>query len=421
MASLQADALRLPITDHTVDLIVTSPPYFGLRSYANGGIGEEPTPAEYVDALIAATREMIRVLKPSGSIFLNLGDKYVADNRGSSGDAKRGAAKYAPTGPAGYAGEGVMPRKSLMLLPARYAIRCVDELGLILRRDLIWDKPNGLPESVTDRCRSSHEYWFHMVTQPRYYAAIDEIRDGYAPSTMSRNKYARPSNGHPSGEHGGPLKSDRGVMDANPLGKLPGSVWTIPTEPLHLPDELGVEHYAAFPSEWPRRLILGWSPREVCTACGEGRRPIVHRATLGKDNSYHHGVRGTANKDVWKAMKDADPDRIVGYACACWFGTYRWTSPNCISHYVIKSKCATCSNGPHPLPPTTPGIVLDVFGGTGTTAAVAQTLGRIGISVDIAYEYGRAANWRANDPGLRAKVLGVDKPAPVLAGQGDLF
>src|SRR5664279_520520 len=76
MASLQADALRLPIADHTVDLIVTSPPYFGLRSYANGGIGEEPTPSEYVDALIAATREMIRVLKPSGSIFVNLGDKY---------------------------------------------------------------------------------------------------------------------------------------------------------------------------------------------------------------------------------------------------------------------------------------------------------------------------------------------------------
>src|SRR5664279_5500641 len=76
MTSLQADALRLPIADHTVDLIVTSPPYFGLRSYANGGIGEEPTPAEYVDALIAATREMVRVLKPSGSIFVNLGDKY---------------------------------------------------------------------------------------------------------------------------------------------------------------------------------------------------------------------------------------------------------------------------------------------------------------------------------------------------------
>ena len=70
-----------------------------------------------------------------------------------------------------------MPQKSLLGLPWRYALACMDELGLILRRDIIWSKPNGLPESVTDRCRSSHEYLFHLVKQPRYYAAVDEIRE----------------------------------------------------------------------------------------------------------------------------------------------------------------------------------------------------------------------------------------------------
>ena len=70
-----------------------------------------------------------------------------------------------------------MPQKSLLGLPWRYALACMDDLGLILRRDIIWSKPNGLPESVTDRCRSSHEYLFHLVKQPRYYAAVDEIRE----------------------------------------------------------------------------------------------------------------------------------------------------------------------------------------------------------------------------------------------------
>lgn len=116
---IRGDALALPLADDTVDLVVTSPPYFGLRSYQDGGehysgqIGSEATPAEFVDALIVATREMVRVLKPSGSIWVNLGDKYVADNRGSGGDVKRGEAKWAPAGPAGYPGEGIMARKSL--------------------------------------------------------------------------------------------------------------------------------------------------------------------------------------------------------------------------------------------------------------------------------------------------------------------
>lgn len=87
---LRADALALPIADASVDLVVTSPPYFGLRSYQDGGehyagqLGSEPTPAEFVDALIAATREMVRVLKPSGSIWVNLGDKM--SSGGAAGD-----------------------------------------------------------------------------------------------------------------------------------------------------------------------------------------------------------------------------------------------------------------------------------------------------------------------------------------------
>src|SRR4051794_29747660 len=146
----QADNLHLP--DASVDLIVTSPPYFNLRSYHDGGehyggqIGAEATPAAYLDRLLDCTREWMRVLKPSGSIFVNLGDKYGKD-------------------------------KGLGMLPARYAIRAVDELGLIQRAEIVWSKPNGLPESVTDRVRRSHEQVFHFVKKPRYYSAVDEIRE----------------------------------------------------------------------------------------------------------------------------------------------------------------------------------------------------------------------------------------------------
>jgi site-specific DNA-methyltransferase (cytosine-N4-specific) len=244
-----------------VDLVVTSPPYFALRSYQDGGarydgqVGSEETPAAFVDALVKATREMVRVLKPTGSIFVNLGDKYAGS--GGHNNSNIGAKKE--RGPS----RGIPP-KSLMGLPWRYALACVDRLGLILRRDLIWHKANALPESVTDRCRSAHEYWFHFVKQGRYFSAIDEIREAHNPANIRHaerygGRYARADDAQPSGN------GHATILPAHPLGKLPGSVWTIASDPLTIPDWAKKrydlpDHFAAFPQEWPRRLILGWCP-----------------------------------------------------------------------------------------------------------------------------------------------------------------
>lgn len=329
---LRANALALPLADSSVDLVVTSPPYFGLRSYQDGGkhyegqIGSEATPTEFVDALIAATREMVRVLKPSGSIWVNLGDKYATGatpgpqsaNTTMTGGAHKGVSNVV----ARKLTEGVRT-KSLIGIPWRYAIRCIDELGLILRAEVIWSKPNGLPESVTDRVRRSHETWFHFTKEPRYFSAVDEIREPHVggqsglAATFKREHASRP-NAMPgtSSQH----RTERDDCDAaHPLGKLPGSVWTIATEPLRVPDHLGIDHFAAFPTEWPRRIISGWSP--------EG------------------------------------------------------------------------------------GTVLDPFGGTGTTALVADVLGRHGISVDMSADYCRLAQWRTSDPRQRAKAARI-APAP---------
>lgn len=265
---LHGNALALPLADDSVDLVVTSPPYWALRSYTDGGehyegqIGSEPSPSGFVDALIAATREMQRVVKPSGSIFVNLGDKYAGNANDGSSAHRAGSRRGDATMGVSTVGHGV-PRKSLMGLPWRYAIRCIDDLGLTLRAEMIWDKPNGLPERVRDRVRRSHETWFHFTLGPSYYADLDEIRVPHTGGshTARRDKGVSPRNLRIA-EHG-----DHGLRTSNtdpsmfdPRGKLPGSVWKVQSEPLNVPDHLGVDHFAAFPTEWARRLIQGWCP-----------------------------------------------------------------------------------------------------------------------------------------------------------------
>ena len=410
---IRGNALALPLADDSVDLVVTSPPYFGLRSYQDGGehysgqIGDEPTPAEFVDALIAATAEMARVTKPSGSIWVNLGDKYASTTAGANGNGSGAStlghhkggggphsAKLTVASASRRISSGV-PQKSLIGIPWRYAIRCIDDLGLILRAEVIWSKPNGLPESVTDRVRRSHEQWFHFTLNPRYFSAVDEIREAHlAPNRSGTN----PKHESAPFAAGIPAHTSLSTTQPNPLGKLPGSVWTIPTEPLHVPESLGIDHFAAFPTEWPRRIIQGWSPRGICVECGEGRRPVVDRKPMEFRPSPRNLIRkdeqGTAliGNNAGGTMLSPAETTITGEACAC----------------------------PEPTAPTRPGTVLDPFGGTGTTALVAHALGRHGISVDMSADYCRLATWRTSDPKQQAKAARREYVAPREQAEGQL-
>lgn len=257
---VQGDARALPLVDKSIDLIITSPPYFLLRDYDAGPaqIGMEPTPAAFVDALISATEEMVRVLKPKGSIFVNLGDKYNAYNasRGDGTIQKNGVRQVVERGH-GLDVKGVR-NKSLLGIPWRYAIRCVDDLQLVLRQEIIWDKVGGLPERVRDRARRTHETWFHLT------------------------------------------KSDRYWYNAN--AREDSSVRRVALAPYRPPASWGLKHPAQFPPAWVRWAVGGWCP------------------------------------------------------------------PG--------------------------GVVLDPFGGGGTTALVAREMGRSGISLDLSHSYGLLARRR---------------------------
>jgi hypothetical protein len=284
-----------------------------------------------------------------------------------------------------------MRPKSLIGVPWRYALRCIDDLGLILRAEVIWSKPNGLPESVTDRVRRSHETWFHFVRSPRYFSAVDEIREASDPvnaAHSARYNEAAKSYGKTNNDRG---DKGAGLFIHNPLGKLPGSVWTIPTQPLRVPEHLGVDHFAAYPMEWPRRIIRGWSPSGVCVECGEGRRPVVTRHHERPSGDWNPD-RNVENRPVSLARPSSEVT-VDGYACAC----------------------------PEPTAHTRPAIVLDPFGGTGTTALVAKALGRHGISNDMSADYCRLATWRCNDPAELARAMQVEKPAEQVEGQASLL
>lgn len=400
---LRGDARSLPLPDASVDLIVTSPPYWNLRDYRDGGgslagqIGSEETPQQWLEVLLDCTREWMRVLKPEGSIFVDLGDKYSARADGSASRSGRRdhAGCVAPVRNSRSLGRA----KSLLLLPERYRIGCVDKLDLIARARIVWAKTTPLPESAGDRVHVAHEDIVHLVKEPRYFSAVDEIRVPHSGGTHARRKDGSLSPKERAAVAAGHRRGFFPEDQENPLGKIPGSVWQISSVPLIVPEHLDSDHHAAYPPELVRRIVLGWSPHGICTQCGEGRRPVTD-----KSREVYHG----AGQHRSGAQQRRDGAVVTG-----WRHDEKWTAVARITRYA----CAC----PEPDAPTRPAVVLDPFGGSGTTALVADVLGRTGISLDLSADYCRIARWRTADPAERARALGVPKPPPVPEGQTSLF
>ena len=170
---------KLP--DNCIDCCVTSPPYYGLRDYGcDGQIGLEQSPTDYIDRLTEVFAEVFRVLKPEGTLWLNLGDSYNGNKKGNTETVKnkRVAESNHFEKKLWYGAK----EKDLIGIPWMAAFALRDRIGYYLRNDIIWAKPNAMPESVTDRLTKSHEYIFLMSKSSRYYfdhEAIQEIATGY--------------------------------------------------------------------------------------------------------------------------------------------------------------------------------------------------------------------------------------------------
>ena len=241
------------LPDRSVDCIVTSPPYFGLRDYGvDGQIGAEPSPGEFVAALVAVFREARRVLADDGTLWLNLGDSYV--HKKASGpqgrDGERATRTFTADAAGGWSG---LPDKNLLGIPWRVALALQDD-GWTLRNEIIWHKPNAMPESVADRLSNRHEHLFLLTKQPRYWFDLDPIRE---PRSEVSIKRATPHRS-PAGKAAREGLPYAGIASPQTLalsqmmhdgGRNPGDVWTIATQPFT------EAHFATMPPALAERCI----------------------------------------------------------------------------------------------------------------------------------------------------------------------
>jgi len=256
---LEGDCLAglATLPDASVNCCVTSPPYWGLRDYGvDGQIGLEPTPADYVSKMVAVFREVRRVLRDDGTLWLNLGDSY--SGSASSGSASSSTLVGTPNASRSGCGpsvkssfDGLAP-KNLVGIPWRVAFALQAD-GWYLRSDIIWAKPNPMPESVTDRPTKAHEYLFLLSKSERYHYDADAVAEqaetagkigGFTPNA------AIAAGVKPTGN----MIAERGRAYVRKDTRNKRTVWTIPTEPFP------GAHFAVMPTGLVKPCILAGCP-----------------------------------------------------------------------------------------------------------------------------------------------------------------
>jgi DNA modification methylase len=284
------------LESESVQTCVTSPPYWGLRDYGvDGQLGLEKTPDEYVARLVEIFREVGRLLRPDGTVWVNLGDSYCANGKGGRDAELRSRGKTLPRGSSRWGGgnntvDG-LKCKDLVGIPWMVAFALRTD-GWYLRSDIIWSKPNPMPESVTDRPTKSHEYVFLFSKSERYYydaALIAEPRSKDSPARLaSANKgYAPPGQSphkgvaspRPNRKRGSlrPHEGFNGKWDSMPrVEQCSGlrnkrTVWTVATSPF------ADAHFATFPPDLIKPCVLAGAP-----VAGVVLDPFAGSGTTGK-------------------------------------------------------------------------------------------------------------------------------------------
>lgn len=413
---------RLPAA--SVHCVVTSPPYFGLRDYGvDGQIGLEDTPAKFVLELVDVFREVWRVLRDDGTCWINMGDSYAGSRAGPQGGTGLmsgrtvGHQREMRRKDGNHLARSGGKVKDLLGMPWRLAF-ALQDAGWYLRRDIIWSKPNPMPESVDDRPSGSHEYVFLMTKRPDYFYDGAAIAEPSSPGTHERlsrkNLLNETGSFRANGGTDRPMKAGGRKLAANGSGiknngsmnaalrvmpetRNARSVWTIVTE------SFSGAHFATFPAKLAETCIkAGTSEHGCCPTCGaqwkrvitKGEPNLAHRRASGGDKSGGYNGQSTKDHDAAGVQNASDVKRRILN------GMRHKTST-----WVQGCTCAAAA--------PTPCMVLDPFAGACTTLMVADRLRRNSIGVELNRKYAAMGAARlAKDAGMFAEVSDVDGHSP---------
>ena len=366
------DQLKL-LDSGSVQTCITSPPYWGLRDYGVADqLGLEPTPELYVQNMVEVFREVKRVLRDDGTVWLNLGDSYATTppgnkEKGVSGkstlhgvnsDKYRETLSHSVQTKKSTIAHGLKP-KDLVGIPwlVAFALRAD---GWYLRQDIIWHKPNPMPESVTDRCTKAHEYIFLLSKSSKYYYDAEAVKEPCNWSESWSASETKTAIGQ-GGKHGGTSIFKKKWEDKG-TGRNKRSVWTVSTQPYK------EAHFATFPPRLIEPCILAGSSNKACEVCGAPWERVTERERKPEGRSegeiYSAKAYGSSPQSaVWGSRKNLGGDGVK-------VDTTGW-QPTC--------KCE--NNG------TARSKVLDPFAGSGTTLMVAEENGRDSIGIELSEEY----------------------------------
>jgi DNA modification methylase len=273
---INADARYIPLKNESVQCVVTSPPYFGLRDYkVDGQIGFS-TLDEYIADMVQVFREIRRVLRSDGVVWLNLGDSYQSNKSPQITQTKDIGTRRTSVDTRPQLVDGLKP-KDLIGVPWRVAFALQSD-GWWLRQDIIWHKPNPMPESVTDRCTKAHEYIFLLSKSPRYYYDADAIAEPAKEAGETRITTKKGFAGQAIGNN----KKPSGNAVIGSIVKIKShrnkrSVWTVATRPYK------EAHFATFPEKLVEPMILaGSKPGDTVLD------PFAGTGTAGVVSMRHH-------------------------------------------------------------------------------------------------------------------------------------